>query len=47
MVNWLRQLRSGQHVSYNFLPFSEVCALSYALDEWDYLMRLRFPKRGE
>ena len=46
MVNWYRQLRSGQQVSYNQLPKSEVWALAQALDEWEWLLYKRFSKSG-
>lgn len=36
---WMRKLRSGQMVSYDDLPFSEVVALATALDEWEMVIQ--------
>ncbi len=40
-MNWVRRLSSGQEVSYNDLPFSEVKALAGALDEWEIIFNRR------
>jgi hypothetical protein len=41
MVDWFRELRSGQKVSYNGLVLSEVIALATALDEWEIALHHR------
>jgi hypothetical protein len=38
---WVRQLKSGQQVSYDHLPHQEVVALALALDEWEYRLHRR------
>jgi hypothetical protein len=45
MVIWVRQLSSGQEVSYNNLPYHEVVALAMALDAWEHIIRQRLWKR--
>lgn len=41
---WVRNLKSGQQVSYDQLPFNEVVSLAHALDEWDWLQHKRTGK---
>lgn len=36
---WVRQLKSGQQVSYDDLPLQEVRALATALDEWEFIIQ--------